>query len=323
MLNGIVILVLLLMAGLFFFLAFRAAHGRRAWIKWPGLLLSGLLGLLLLAISGVAVLGLYKLNVPPYSYAVADVQVAGTPGQLARGERLAYICIDCHSSTGELPLDGSQGNLAAGGPPIGVLYGPNLTPGGRLKDWSDGEIVRAIREGVDNHSRPLLGMTSEPFHHLSDEDAQALIAYLRAQPAVDRELPERDLNILAALFVGAGMAPTSAQSPITAPVVAPPAGTQEYGRYLIYSSGCRDCHGPDLTGSTNPFVPGGPNLIAVMPSWTEEQFLTFFRTGVNAAGRTVETKAMPLKSYNQVFSDAELRDMYRYLQGLPVAAASQ
>ena len=31
---------------------------------------------------------------------------------------------------------------------MGVLYATNLTPGGPLKDWTDGEIVRAIREGV-------------------------------------------------------------------------------------------------------------------------------------------------------------------------------
>jgi mono/diheme cytochrome c family protein len=317
MLNFIAIFVMLLVAAFFFFLSFRSLRSRRAWIKWPGLLFSGLLGLLLLATSAVAVKGLYQLNYPPYTYTTVDFQVAGTPDQVAHGERLAYLCIDCHSSTGNLPLDGSKDNLAAGGPPIGVLYAPNLTPGGRLKDWSDAEILRAIREGVDNNDRPLLGMTSEPFSHFSDADAQALIAYLRAQPAVSRDLPERDLNILAALFVGAGLAPTSAQPPITAPIVAPPPGSPEYGRYLVYTAGCRDCHGPDLTGGTNPFIPIGPNLTIITPVLSEEQFLTFLHTGVNRTGRTVDPLLMPWKSYSQVYSDADLRDMYAYLQALP------
>lgn len=319
MLNIIVVTVLLLLAALFFILAFRSLRSRRAWIKWPGLFLAGTLALALLASSAVAANGLYQLNYPPYRYPAVDFQVAGTAEQIARGERLAYICLDCHSSTGNLPLDGSKDNLAAGGPPIGVLYAPNLTPAGRLKDWSDAEILRAIREGVDNNGRPLLGMVSEPFSHLSDADGHALVAYLRAQPAVNRELPERNLNILAALFVGAGLAPTSAQPPITAPIIAPAPGTQEYGKYLVYSTGCRDCHGPNLTGATNPFVPNGPDLTISMPAWNEEQFLTFFRTGSNRTGRMVDPLLMPWPSYNQVFSDADLRDIYAYLLSLPVA----
>jgi mono/diheme cytochrome c family protein len=322
MLNIMVIIVMLLLAGGFFFLAFRARRSPRAWIKWPGLVLSGLLGLLLLVMSATAANGLYKFDHSPYAHVAADLKVAGTPQQIARGEKLAYLCLDCHSSTGDLPLDGSKINFLEE-LQMGVLYGPNLTPGGPLKNWSDGEIVRAVREGVDNNGRPLFGMTTEPFSHLSDEDMQALVAYLRTQPAVDRSHPERNPNVLAAILIGAGLAPTAVQPPVMSPITAPSAGTPEYGQYLIYTGGCRDCHGLELTGGTNPFIPKGPNLTLVMPNHSEEQFMTFIRTGANATGRVIDTASMPWQTYNLAFSDADLSDMYSYLHGLPPAETAK
>jgi mono/diheme cytochrome c family protein len=323
MFNIILLSALLLLAGFLIFLPFRLKRSPKIWIKWPGMLFSGLFGLILLTISVVAWIGLYKLNVPPYQYTLAEVQVAGTTEQLVRGEQLAYLCIDCHSSTGELPLDGSKDNLVTKEVPIGVLYATNLTPSGYLIDWTDGEIIRAIREGVDKNGRPLIGMTSEPFSHLSDADVHALIAYLRSQPAVKRDLPQRDLNILGALLVGANLAPTSAQPPITGEIITPFANTVDYGQYLVYTSGCRDCHGLDLTGPPNPFVPPGPNLINAMPNWNEEQFMTFLRSGVNNYGRTVDAKQMPWTSYSRAFSDADMRDMYTFLSELPAVVTSK
>jgi mono/diheme cytochrome c family protein len=321
MLNIIVLSAMVLLLVGFFLLAFRLKRSQRAWIKWPGMLLFGLLGSLLLVISVTASIGLYKLNVSPYQYFVSNVLVAGTPEQIERGEQLAYMCIDCHSSTGDLPLDGSIGNLVADAIPIGELYASNLTPGGDLASWSDGEIMRAIREGVDKNGRPLFFMTSEPFSHLSDADTHALVAYLRSQPTVNRDLPERDLNILAALFVGANLAPTSAQPPITAEIVAPPSNTVEYGQYLVLTSGCRDCHGLDLTGAPNQFVPQGPNLTVAMQNWSEEQFVTFLSTGVNNFGRPVDPKQMPWLSYSRALSESDMRDVYSYLSGLETVAS--
>ncbi len=321
MVNIFVLLALCLLVAGSFVLAFRLKRSQRAWIKWPGMLLSGLMGLILLATSAVATMGLYKLNVPPYQYTLTDVKVTGTSEQMVRGEQLAYLCIDCHSSTGELPLDGSRDNLATEEVPIGILYATNLTPGGPLADWTDGEIIRAIREGVDKNGRPLIGMTSEPFSHLSDSDVHALVVYLRSQPAVNRDLPEQDLNILAAILFGANLAPTAAQPPITVEIIAPPANTVEFGQYLVYTSGCRDCHGLDLTGPPNPFVPPGPNLTMAMSNWTEEQFMTFLRTGVNNYGRSVDPKQMPWTSYSRALSNTDLQDIYRYLIGLEAVAA--
>ena len=133
-----------------------------------------------------------------------------------------------------------------GGPPIGRLFAQNLTPAGELKGWSDGEIIRAIREGIHQTGRPLVIMPSEVFRNFSDADVEAIVAYLRAQPAVGPLTPPPRLNALVAFFMGAGMFLTSAQAPITHPVLAPPDTSAEYGRYLVGIMGCPGCHGEKL-----------------------------------------------------------------------------
>lgn len=321
------LLLVILLAALFAWLATRAWRARSALVRWPGLALSGLLALALAVVAVVGLIGIYRLNVAPYRYTVSDVQVAMTPENIARGEKLAHICIDCHSSTGDLPLDGSAFDFLAdpSAPPVGSLWGPNLTSGGRLKDWSDGEILRALREGVGKDGRPLVIMTSQAFKYMSDEDAQALVAYLRSQPAVERDLPRRDLNLLGAIFFGAGLFPTSAQEPITAPVVAPAPGSEAYGEYLVYATGCRDCHGENLDGVVQNGPPGlsAPNLLTSMPAWEEAKFLALFRSGKLPNGRGVDPMVMPWKSYGETFTDQDLKDIYNYLHGLPALGVTE
>ena len=323
--NALVLLILFVVAVMFFFLAALAWRSRSAIVRFLGVILAGLLGLAALAVVAVALLGFYRLNNTAYTYTDRNIPVTGSPEALARGERLANICTGCHSTRGELPLDGSGEDFLAGpgAPPIGTLWATDLTPSGPLKDWSDAEVARAIREGVDNQGRPLIIMPSQAFHAMSDEDVMALVAYLRSQPPSGRSLPDRNLNALAALFVGAGMFPTAAQEPITEPVTAPPAGTPEYGGYLSQIGACRDCHGATLSGEPGFDGSSAPNLRVRTKDYTPEQFLTFFTTGENPEGRVVAPEAMPWLEYRRAFTDEELVDLYNYLAGLPVAGDGQ
>lgn len=318
------LIVVLALAVLFLYLAVRASRAR-SWLRWPGMILSGLLGVLLLVAGAVGALGLNKLNNAPHQYTVADVRVAGTAEQVARGEQLAAICADCHSSTGSIVLDGSADNLLAdpAAPPVGALWATNLTPGGPLKAWSDGEIIRAIREGVDEKGKPLMIMPSVAFRHMSDEDVQAVVAYLRSQPAVEREVPARNFNFIGALVLGSGMFPTAAQEPITAPVVAPAQGSVEYGKYIVEMAGCQDCHGVALDG--NGLYGPGVNLTTIVPNWTEEDLFTLFRQQKDpATGRAISPNDMPIPSYNKMLRDSDISDLYKYLHGLqPVTSATK
>ncbi len=315
MLVNILILILLfaLVIGLIF-LARAAWRSRQALVRWPGLVLSGLLAVVVTAVGVIVAVGLVRLNVSPYANTAA-IPVTGSSGNAERGAKLAQLCTGCHSSTGSLPLDGSHDNFLADSP-FGTLYAPNLTPGGPLKDWTDPEIARAIREGVDKNGRPLMIMPSKALRNLSDEDVASIIAYLRTQPAVPTERPARNLSVVAAALVGAGIFPTSAQPPLTAPVDTPRAGTPDYGGYLVHALGCIDCHGDKLNGvPPGGFGPSGPNLTALVPGWQEQDLVALFRSGKDPSGRQVSDD-MPWKEYTHVFSDADLHDIYTYLHGL-------
>ena len=256
---------LLSLATLGTWLAMRARRAQHRVVKWVGLVLSSLLTLACTLALGVALVGFYKLNFPPHRPTVTDIKSRRYPDQVARGARFGAFCAVCHSPNAKAPLVGQ--NFIKGGPPVGTLYAANLTPAGEIKDWSDGEIIRAIREGVHKSGRSLIIMPSEVFHNLSDVDVQAIVAYLRSQPAIEPNTPPTKLNVVGALFIGAGLAPTSAQPPITQPIVAPAEGASaDYGQYLVSILGCRLCHGENLTGgkSGGPGPPAGPNLMVIL-----------------------------------------------------------
>ena len=299
-------------------LATRARRARNAIVKWAGIGLSSLLALVFGLAALLALVGYYRINFPPGRPPVPDARVTATPERLARGERFAALCAGCHSPDGRLPLVG-QDFLAEGGPPVGTLYAPNLTPAGEIRDWSDGEVIRAIREGVHQSGRPLLIMPSGIFRNLSDADVESIVAFLRAQPAAGEGSPPTKLNVLGAILLGAGMAPVTAQPPVTETVIAPPEGTSlEYGRYLVSVLACQECHGQDLAGRMGGGLgpPGAPNLTEIVPQWSLEDFVHTLRTGVDPNGHEL-IEDMPWKEYSTFASDSDLVAIYTYLHGLP------
>jgi mono/diheme cytochrome c family protein len=313
------VVVVLVVAILFGWLCVRAWRLRNTPLRIGAGLLSGLVTLVLAAVSVVSLIGVYRLYAP-HGGPPATLTVRATPEQLTVAGRRISGCVGCHSSTGSLPLDGGAQNFLGGsgfGP--GVLFPPNLTPGGPIKDWTDGEIVRAIREGIDKDGRPLLIMPSDAFNHLGDDDVQILVAYLRTQPAAPQTTPPRDINLLGLLLVGGGLFPTAEQPHITQPQAPPQAGTPAYGKYLVDTTGCAVCHGPDLSGGrpTGGFgPPAGPSLRAIVPQWAEADFVKFFRTGQDPNGRNIDPELMPWKDIGAAYTDDELRAMYTYLHGL-------
>lgn len=320
MFDTVGVLALVALTLLFGWLTSRAWRAKHAAIKWGGAVPSGLLTLIFTVAVVLALIGFYRLSAPQRRTTVADVKVAGTPEQVARGEKFAAICAGCHSADDKPPLAG-RSFMEGGGPPIGVLYAPNLTPAGELQAWSDDDIIRAIREGVHKNGRALVIMPSEIFRNLSDADVQSIVAYLRSQPATEPKTLPTKLNVLAALFVGAGVFPTAAQAPIMRPIGAPTAGTTpEYGQYLVSVLTCRMCHGENLTGGKAGLgPPPGPNLAVIVPTWSESGFITTLRTGVDPAGHTLST-GMPWKSFSAFASDEDLKALYAYIHGLPPIA---
>lgn len=320
------LLVLVVLAAGFGFLLTRTWRLKNAFLKWAGVVVTGLLTLIPTALLVLALIGFYKLN-QQHPNPVANIHVAGTAAQIARGQQLAHICESCHSEQNQQPLSGANFAAKFGFPPLGTLYAPNLTPSGNIKDWTDGEVIRAIREGVHQNGRSLLIMPSDGFRYLSDDDVQALVAYLRSQPATGGPTPTNQFNVLGAIFLNLSDFRT-AQQPV-ANVPAPQPGTPAYGKYMVDIIGCRGCHGDQLQGRVDngqPGPPAGPNLTKIVPNWTQEQFMTFFNTGLRPDGSPVPTLTlpsgfteprMPWPLVRASTTDDELKAIYTYLHNLP------
>jgi len=318
--NLIALLILVGIVALFAWLTWRAWHSKRTLLKWVGVVGAGLLTLLFALVTLVIAKGFFDLY-RPYPVAAVNVSIAGTPEQLARGEYLAgFLCASCHSQNGELPLTGG-GNLSAEtGMPLGDVYAPNITPAGKLQELSDADLFRILRTGVEPGGR-LTGMSFFPVRHLSDDDAKAIIAYLRQAPPVQGTRPPLNPSPLFLTFVGLGfISPQAADAPIQ-PVIAPPkAATKEYGEYVANFGSCSDCHGPALDGKAPPPAPpGAANLTVVMPQWSKDDFFKAMRTGVDPTGHQIQPP-MPWKQIGKL-DDVELEALYEYLHALtPILA---
>lgn len=312
-------LAIVALAILFGWVTWRTWQVKNAVLKWGGLTLFGLLTLVFALVTLAIGRGLYVFYVPRNA-PVANLTLEGTPEQLARGEHIAqFSCAGCHTTNGQLPLSGGKDVGKESPLPIGELVSINLTPGGPLQDWSDGEIFRALRHGVDRQGKPLIAMSAISTRFMSDDDLKAVIAYLRSQPAVTNDLQQGDNpNLLFTFFAGANLIPAPPPAPET--ITVPPKGpTAEYGKYIVTIMGCGDCHGPDLNGGkSGGLTPVGPSL-KIVSGWTQEQFITTLRTGVDPGGHAMNDQ-MPWESYAH-FDDDELAALYLYLKNLPPVVA--
>ena len=102
--------------------------------------------------------------------------------------------------------------------------------------WTDAQLAKAIREGV----RPdgtLIGppMPVEFYRDMSDADLAAIVAYLRAQPAVKNAVAKSEYKI--------PLPPT--YGPAVKDVKTPSQkSTVQYGKHLAQIGHCLECHTP-------------------------------------------------------------------------------
>ena len=114
--------------------------------------------------------------------------------EVARGRYLVIIagCSDCHTPGALIGapdmkryLGGSDVGFSI--PGQGVFVGENLTPDKEtgIGSWTSEQIITAIRKGKQPDGGDLSPvMPYEAFSHLTDEDAQAIAAFLKSLPAV-------------------------------------------------------------------------------------------------------------------------------------------
>ncbi|MBI5279230.1 MAG: cytochrome c [Burkholderiales bacterium] len=253
-------------------------------------------------------------------------------GKLERGKYLmdsVVACGNCHVPRGPQgqPLmdKGLSGGFVFEDKAFRAVA-PNITPDNEtgIGRWTDAQLAKAIREGL----RPdgsVIGppMPIEFYRHLSDVDLAAIVAYLRAQPAVKNAVEKSKYNI---------PLPPNYGPPVRSVKPLRPARTASYGKYLVQIGHCMDCHTPrdekgmlvmSKFGAGGQVIPGpwgqsiSRNLTPHangLKDWTDEQIAKAVREGVDREGKPYKPP-MAFGWYKNI-SDDDMTAIVKYLRTL-------
>ncbi len=282
-----------------------------------------------------------KLALSALLAANAGAVWAQKPALIERGKYLmdsVVACGNCHIARGDKgqPLfdKGLSGGMLFDEPPF-KAYAANITPDPDtgIGKWTNAELAKAIRQGV-RPDKSIIGppMPIEFYRHLSDTDLAAIIAYLRAQPAVRSEVPKSKYNI--PLPPSYGPAVKRVKAPATSDKV-------KYGEYLANIGHCMECHTPrndkgmlqraSLGAGGQVFKgPWGESVSrnltphkTGLKDWTDAQIAKAIREGVDRNGQPYRPP-MAFGFYKNI-SDADMSALIAYLRSLKpqVRAAKQ
>ncbi|MBR9978812.1 MAG: cytochrome c [Bacteroidetes bacterium] len=309
-------------------------------IAWK--LLSGFVSLLILVAGG----GYFWMQTAyPNVSDAPDITVEITAKRIARGEYLAWnvsSCIECHSTRDFTRFAGpvKHEGIGAGGERFGEemglpgdFYAPNITPFA-LKEWTDGELYRAITAGVSRDGRPLFPIMPYPnYSRMDKEDIYSIIAYLRTLAPVESTVPTSKANFPMNLIMRTIPADARHEKRPS------PESRLPYGRYVVTAAACADCHtmrekgeplpGMEYAGGFEFTLPVGvvrsanitPDSETGIGSWTEEMFIQRFRMYADSVftepvlGPTDFNTPMPWRLYANM-TDEDLRAIYAYLQSI-------
>jgi mono/diheme cytochrome c family protein len=300
-------------------------------------------GLVLLLVL-VAACGFgYMMFAFPKAPPPSNVKFDMSPERIARGDYLANHvngCTTCHSQRDYTKFSGPiAGDVGVGGQkfslgPAGTLYSKNITPA-VLGSWTDGELLRAVTQGVAKDGTPLFPLMPYPhFGKMSEDDVHAVLAYIRTLKSVESAAPPpRQLSFPLNLIV------RTIPGPNTYGTRPSPSDKVAYGKYMTEAALCSDCHTPiDDRGTPLPGMDfaGGMEILETgyrvrsanitpdantgIGSWTEQQFIDKFKTFDAAAANVplsekdrAQNTPMPMSAYAAMTRE-DLSAIYAYLR---------
>ena len=301
--------------------------------------------ILIIIVVGVAGIYIYLTSFLPSIDAPDDLVIEVTHERVERGRYLANEmmgCVGCHAQRDFTRFAGPiiEETKGSGGEHWsremgfpGDLYAPNITPT-YLKDWTDGELYRAIAAGVDKDGNALFPIM--PYHQygkLPKEDIYAVIAYLRTLEPTVSEFPERELDFPLNIIVNTmPKEPTHELGPSDDPV--------SHGEYVISAAACYDCHTMMKKGQyvdemafaggmEFPMPTGGivrstnltPDKETGIGNWTKEAFVQRFTMYADSTYTAHKVKQgefnsmMPWDYYSKL-KKHDLEAIYAYLMSL-------
>ncbi len=282
-------------------------------------------------------------------------KVESTPELVARGAYIANtigVCVECHNGR---PADFSYLNEPERFNEFSDMFGgytlrsigvqiavPNITPDRQtgIGGWSDDEIRRAIRDGIQHDGDKLLSfMPFMQYQYMSDGDVNALVAYLRSLQPVNKPRGETKMP-----FVFENVMLAQGHEPVVSVPEPDRSDPIAYGRYLVHLGHCGECHsaaltwhGADddpeyLTGSKIAFKePTGkypaPNLTpdkaTGIGNYTPEDVVRSLRTGTRLDGQMMQPPMGPFAEAYGRATDEDLNAIAQYLFSLPPVEQKQ
>ena len=257
--------------------------------------LAGIAALLVLGILAVVV----KFYVLSPKLRPAPVMTAPTnPEAIERGRYLVHhvaACAGCHSQVDEtVPGEPVVAGKLGSGRDFGEIpnypvhiRAPNITPDREtgVGGWTDGEIARAIREGVSKDGKTLFPQMPYLTYRetLSDGEILDIIAYLRTLKPVKNDPGHTSVGFPISMFIRGAPKPLEA-SPPPAPS---PSDKMARGKWLLKTCSCNDCHdsvtdkmekipGKALAGGFKMPLPGDKGYV-IAPNITSDK-----ATGIGA-----------------------------------------
>ncbi len=255
---------------------------------------------LLFFIFALGVVGILGFGALAWRPAIAPIvppaPTSFAPELVAKGEVLAGsgYCAECHTAKGRETFAGGYAMAT----PFGVIYSTNITPDPEtgIGTWSEAAFARAMHEGIAQDGSQLF--PAFPFDHftkVSDEDVNAIYAYLMTRPPVRARALANTIPFPFNIRIfQEGWKFLFFRSRRFEPVVGKSAEWNR-GAYLALGlSHCGACHTPrNLLGAekAGDAYAGAvvdnwiaPPLTAVNPTpvpWTQEELFSYLRNGVS------------------------------------------
>jgi len=263
-----------------------------------------------------------------------------SPADIARGKYIfgATGGCGCHTEAGKPPKPANSGGRKYEGP-FGTVYSTNITPDAKtgIGNWTDEQIITAIRLGRRPNGERLVPVHPYTvFNGMAAEDLEALVAFMRTVPAVNRpNQPKKLMPLFESVFLPAWLAAFAPRE--TPPAKAPTEGVAR-GEYLVRAVGhCGECHTPRTrTQATdnsrflagNPTGPEGEAMPNITPDretgigkWSEEEIADYLGSGNRpdgdvAGGLMAEVIEGTLAGYKDLTKTDRLA-IARYLKTIP------
>jgi cytochrome c551/c552 len=281
-----------------------------------------------------------------------DAQVFTGPA--ARGQYLAGVlnCGGCHTPQVNGVADNTRrlSGRDCAMPAVDCLSSGNLTNDVTgIKNFTDQEVIDAFRTGKfpgpsdAGVSYLFDNMPYYNFANLTDEDAAAIVAYLRAIPVISHTVAPRSGR-----FATRPAAAESASVPLASlPSATPASDSATKGKYLA-ALACLSCHTVQVTADGGAVMPkrrdaakafqggiaqmvasdGGSimftsaNLTPDMTGlrdWTKADIVNAIKMGKDRMGRTF---CAPMRA-NAAITDDDAGSIADFLRGIPAAVSMQ